>query len=138
MDYKDILEFVKQNPVCNIATCEGSQPRTRAFLTNIINDKFYFTTSALKSAGRQIQANPKSELCYLAPDFSKMLRIKTLLKIVDDKKLKQYLIDNRDYLKGMKADDPDFMLFTLENPEAHFWTIKDNMKEDKIKRINFQ
>ena len=137
MNYNDILEFVKQNPICNLATCEGTQAHTRAFVTNIIDGRFYFTTSALKSVGKQIMSNPKSELCYQNSDFSRMLRITTTIKITDDKKIKQYLIDNREYLKDMDINDPDFMLFTIENSTAHFWSIENNLKEDDIEKIHF-
>lgn len=135
MNYKDILDFVSQNPVCTIATASDNQPHVRAFLTNIIDDKFYFTTSSNKEVGKQILKNQKSELCYLSSDFSKMLRIKTTIKIIDDKKMKQHLIDTRDYLKYFSADDETFILFTLSNSEASFWTLEDNMKEDKVDKF---
>ena len=137
MDYKDILEFVTQYPVCNIATVEENQPYVRAFLTNIIDGKFYFTTSSSKNVGKQIKTNPKSQLCYLSSDFSRMLRITTTINIIDDKKIKQYLIDNRDYLKGFSVDDEEFVLFTLVDSRATFWTISDNLKEDKLEVIEF-
>jgi len=137
MNYHNIVEFIKQNPICNIATCQGEQPHTRAFLTNIIDDKFYFTTSSTKSVGKQIQHNSKSELCYLKADFSKMLRIETNLKIIDDKNIKQHLIDTKDYLKGFDRDDPTFLLFTLCDSKATFWNIEDNLKEKDIATIIF-
>ena len=135
MNYKDILDFASQNPVCTIATASDNQPHVRVFLTNIIDDKFYFTTSSNKEVGKQILKNQKSELCYLSSDFSKMLRIKTTIKIIDDKKMKQHLIDTRDYLKYFSADDETFILFTLSNSEASFWTLEDNMKEDKVDKF---
>ncbi len=137
MDYKDILEFVTQNPVCTIATCRENEPHVRAFLTNIIDDQFYFTTSSHKNVGVEILQNQKSELCYLAPDFSKMLRINTTLDIVDDKKIKQHLIETREYLKGFSAEDENFILFRLSNSKATFWSLENNMREDTLERIAF-
>jgi len=137
MDYKDILEFITQNPVCTIATCEDSQPHVRGFLTNIIDDKFYFTTSSHKNVGKQILKNQKSELCYMSSDFSKMLRITTTLNILDDKEIKQHLIDTREYLKGFSVDDEEFILFTLSDSQATFWSLENNMKENELEKISF-
>jgi uncharacterized pyridoxamine 5'-phosphate oxidase family protein len=137
MNYNDILEFVTKNPVCTLATSLENQPHVRAFLTNIIDDKFYFTTSLNKNVGLEIQKNRLSQLCYLSADFSTMLRIKTILKILDDRDMKQHLIDTKDYLKHFSADDPSFVLFTLSNSEATFWTLENNMREDKLERIVF-
>jgi uncharacterized pyridoxamine 5'-phosphate oxidase family protein len=137
MDYKNVLEFVTQNPVCTIATCKNNEPHVRAFLSNIIEGKIYFTTSAQKRVGKQILQNQKSELCYLSADFSSMLRITTNIKILDDKTLKQHLIDTRDYLKGFSVDDEAFMLFTLSDSKATFWALADNLKEEALEVIAF-
>ena len=137
MSYHDIIAFVAQNPVCTIATVEQDQPHVRGFLTNIIEDKIYFTTSLDKKVGKQIKQNQKSELCYLSPDFSTMLRITTTLEILDDKKIKQHLIDNREYLKHFDVNDPSFILFTLSNSQATFWKLEDNLKEDSLEKFFF-
>ncbi len=137
MNYNDILEFVTKNPVCTLATSTGNQPHVRAFLTNIIDDKFYFTTSLNKNVGLEIQKNQLSQLCYLSADFSTMLRIETTLKLLDDKEMKQHLIDTKDYLKYFSADDASFVLFTLSNSKATFWRLENNMKEDEIEKIMF-
>ncbi len=141
MEYKDVLEFITCNPVCTIATCTAkvneNTPHVRAFLTNIIDGRFYFTTSVKKRVGQQILLNKKSELCYLSADFSKMLRIATTLEILDDKNIKQHLIDTREYLKGFSVEDEEFMLFTLSNSKATFWTLADNLREDELEIIEF-
>ena len=45
-----------------------------------------------------------------------------------DKKIKQYLIDNREYLKNFDVNEPSFILFTLSNSQATFWILADNLK----------
>lgn len=137
MTHQDILDFVAQNPICSFATTDKEQPRVRAFLSNIIENQIYFTSSTHKSVGKQILKNQKVELCYLASDFSKMLRITTTIKLVDNKKMKQDFIDERDYLKEFSADDPSFLLLTLSNSVARFWTLGDNMKEDEVEEVLF-
>ena len=137
MTYQEMITFITQNPVCTIATMDGDQPHVRAFLSNIIDEKIYFTTSLEKQVGVQISKNQKSELCYLNGDSSVMLRVTTVLEILDDKVLKQYLIDNRPYLKHFHVDDPSFILFTLSHSRARFWRLEDNMKEDGLEVLGF-
>jgi len=59
MNYTNILEFIQQSPVCTLATSRDNQPRVRAFLTNVIDGKLYFTTSADKNVGSEILENQK-------------------------------------------------------------------------------
>ena len=50
MSYEDVLAFVKENPVCFIATIDGDQPRVRGFLTVLFGEgKLYFTTGTMKN-----------------------------------------------------------------------------------------
>jgi len=63
MNYEKIITFVTQNPVCTLATSTDNKPRNRAFLTNIINNKIYFTTSLDKNVGKEILENRKIALC---------------------------------------------------------------------------
>jgi len=137
MTYNKIIEFITQNPVCTIATVDREQPHVRAFLTNIIDNKIYFTTSLDKQVGQQISKNQKSELCYLSPDFSLMLRITTTVDILDDKMIKQHLIDTKPYLQHFNVDDPTFILFTLSQSKARFWSLEDNLKEDGLEILEF-
>lgn len=133
-----ILAFITQNPVCTLATAEGDQPHVRGFLSNIIDGKLYFTSSTAKAVGRQLRANAKVELCYLSQDFMTMLRIRTVMKEVDDRGVKQRLIEMREYLAHFCADDPTFMLLAPVNGEAWFWTLADNLREAAIERVPFQ
>lgn len=137
MNYQDIIEFVTANPACSLATSENGKPYNRGFLTNIIDNKIYFTSSTFKNVGRQLQNNPNIQLCYFSQDFTKMLRISGTVDFIDSLETKQYLIDNRDYLKGFKADDETFLLFTLKDAEATLWTLADNMKEKDLTIVKF-
>lgn len=136
MSKHDVMAFVKANPACTIATVEGDQPRVRGFLAvTFDDDRIYFTTGAAKNVYRQLSKNPKVELCFLTPEFGTMLRISGEMEVVEDREKKRTLIDERDYLKGFKADDPAFILLRLANGKARFWTIESNMKEDELEVI---
>ncbi len=137
---EDVLTFVKENPVCFIATTDGDQPRVRGFLTVLFNDgNIYFTTGTMKNVYTQLSRNPKIELCYCSKDFRTMLRIAGKIEIIEDREKKQRLLNERDYLKsfGGKVDDPRFILLRLSHGKARFWTIQQNMREKEIPVIEF-
>lgn len=137
MTRSDVMEFVRQNPICHIATMDGTQPRVRAFAAIVFEDeKIYFTTGAMKSVWAQLQANPRVELCWCTPDYTKMLRISGEMEEVDDRAKKQHLIDGRDYLKGIKADDAWFKLLRIKEGKARFWTMADNTKESALPAVD--
>ncbi|MBI5025958.1 MAG: pyridoxamine 5'-phosphate oxidase family protein [Nitrospirae bacterium] len=138
MSYKDVLVFAKENPVCFLATMDGDQPHVRAFLSVFFDDdKIYFTTGAMKNVFKQLSKNPKVEICYCSQDFSRMMRITGEFEIIDDRAKKQKLIDERDYLKRFKADDPQFILLRLSHGKARFWTLANNLRENELNIIEF-
>ncbi len=58
-----VLEFLRENPVFQLATVEGDQPRVRPFGFHMVeNGKLYFITGAHKDVCHQLKANPKFEL----------------------------------------------------------------------------
>ena len=136
--YADVIDFIKKNPVCTLATVEGDQPRVRGFFTVFFDDGgIYFTTGAPKDVYKQMTKNPKVELCYLTPGFGIMLRIAGVIEFVDDRAKKQTLIDEKSYLKDFTADSPEFILLQLPHGTARFWTITDNMREKDARVIEF-
>ncbi len=138
MEYSDVIDFVTANPVFSIATSDRGRPRVRAFLTVLFDDGLiHFTTSLKKEVGRQLAADPRVELCYCAPDFSRMLRIEAEVEELDDREKKARLVAERDYLKGVDPDDPTFKLMRITHGAARFWTMADNLREGEIPAIHF-
>ena len=59
-----VFEFLKDCGVYYLATVEGDQPRVRPFGTvNIFEDKLYIQMGKVKSVSKQIEKNPKVEIC---------------------------------------------------------------------------
>lgn len=140
MTYDDVLAFVRENPVCFIATIDGDQPRVRGFLAVLFNDgNIYFTTGTMKRVYDQLVKNPKVEMCFFSRDFAKTLRISGKIEMIDDREKKQQLLNERDYLTsfGGKVDDPRFILLRLSHGRAFFWTMAQNMRESEIPVIEF-
>jgi pyridoxamine 5'-phosphate oxidase len=141
MTYEDLARFIGENPVCSIATMDGDQPRVRKFLTILYEGEPgpWFTTGTMKSVGRQLEKNPKVELCYVSPDFATMLRVTGIVEFVDDMEKKRQLYAERDYLKAAfdNPADPAYKLLHIAHGSAKFWSLADNMKEDSLEVIEF-
>ena len=140
MDLSDVYEFANTNPLCYLATAEGDQPRVRAFLMWYAADKgFYFETFASKDVAKQLKANPKCEVCYYATERGSMMRASGRAVFLDDMKLKKKLIVDQPYLKKIVSgpEDPELLIFRVQEGEAWFWTIEDNGVEKESERIKF-
>jgi len=144
VDLQEVIEFANQNPVCYVATTEGSQPRVRAFLMWFADKTgFYFHTGAPKRVYGQLVNNSKVEVCFFAPGPSpgtgKMLRVTGEIKFVGDPDLKKRLVDERPFLKamGLGYKDPNLVVFSVYTGEAHFWTMENNMRESEIETVKF-
>jgi len=61
---EEVLQFLKKCETYYLATVDGDQPRVRPFGTiNIFENKLYIQTGKSKNVSKQIQANPKVEIC---------------------------------------------------------------------------
>ncbi|MEG6584850.1 pyridoxamine 5'-phosphate oxidase family protein [Dendrosporobacter sp. 1207_IL3150] len=61
---KEVYDFLKKCNTYYLATVDGDQPRVRPFGTvNIYEDKLYILTGKDKNASKQMQVNPKIEIC---------------------------------------------------------------------------
>ena len=127
MDFKSAIEFTSRNPICYLGTIEGDQPRVRPLMMLFADPEgFYFTTRASKQVFKQIKENPKVEFCFFDPRTSEVLRISGEVDIVDDRKLKEKILRERDYLQEMieTADDPDFIIFRIPHGQGKFWDME--------------
>lgn len=105
---KEIYEFLKECGTYFLATCEGDQPRVRAFGTiNIFEDKLYIQTGKSKDVSKQIENNPKVEICGLLKDESKWIRVTGVLKRDDRVIAKKSMLDSYPNLRGMYDENDD-------------------------------
>lgn len=105
---KEIYEFLKECGTYFLATCEGDQPRVRAFGTiNIFEDKLYIQTGKSKNVSKQIENNPKVEICGLLKDESKWIRVTGVLERDDRVIAKKSMLDSYPNLRGMYDENDD-------------------------------
>lgn len=137
MDLADCIKFANDNPVCFIATTEGDQPRVRAFGMWYADETgFYFQTGKPKPCCRQLENNPKTEVCYYAPDHSgipgPMLRVAGKTEFVDDLAMKEKLLNQRPFLQAMGItgpDDPNLIIFKISSGECRYWSMDANFQQ---------
>ena len=88
----EVYEFLKKCETYYLATVEGDQPRVRPFGTiDIFEDKLYIQTGKSKEVSKQIQKNPKVELCAFAD--GKWLRVSGELVRDDRYEPKAHMLD---------------------------------------------
>jgi pyridoxamine 5'-phosphate oxidase len=142
MNVKDCIKFATENPICYLATAVGDQPRVRAFLLWYADESgFYFVPLAQKEVTKQLQQNPKVELCFFnnpadATDW-KQMRLTGEIEFLEDEETLEKAYENRSFLDPLLGFSvrPLLRPFRISTGEAHFWTLADNLKESEITRI---
>jgi pyridoxamine 5'-phosphate oxidase len=139
MSFKDCIDFANEIHTSYFATVEGDQPRVRAIGLWFADESgFYFQTETVKAFNSQLEKNKKVEFCMVKE--MKVLRVTGEVEFLKDLSLKERIIKERPFLKGLGIDKPDnplLVVFRVPRGEAYFWTMADNMKESGITRIKF-
>jgi pyridoxamine 5'-phosphate oxidase len=145
MNFQDCLQFANKCRTVFIATMDGIRPRVRPLALQFADERgFYFQTEPVKSFYAQLKANKEVELCFYDSEdggLGRVMRVSGEVQFVDDLQLKAKLLEERPFFKALgiqKPDDPLFALFRVNNGEAFFWTMADNMKESEIEKITFE
>lgn len=120
---KEVFDFLKECNMFYLATCEGDQPRVRPFgALNIFEDKLYIQTGKVKNVSKQMQKNPKVEIC--ACKGPKWVRIEAKVIRDDRFEAKKDMIDNNPALKAMyNPEDDNTEVLYLEGVIATFYAF---------------
>lgn len=103
---QEVYEFIKKCGTYYLATVEGDQPRVRPFGTIMLfEDKLYIQTGKVKEVSKQIQANPKAELCGFAEGA--WIRLAGTLVRDDRIEAKTQMLEEHPSLKAMYSADDD-------------------------------
>ena len=140
MDIKDCIKFTNENILCYLATAADNQPHVRALGFWFADETgFYFQTGSVKSFYEELKRNPKTEVCFYkhSNTTGTMLRISGEVEFVEDKKLKEKVLNDRPFLKsfGLTIESPGLIIFRIAHGKAHFWTMETNLKPKEF--INF-
>lgn len=117
---KKVYDFIKKCGTYYLATVDGDQPRVRPFGTILLfEDKLYIQTGKSKDVSKQIQANPKAEICCFAEGT--WLRVAGELVRDERKEVKKAMLDDYPELRGMYSeDDANTEVLYFKNATATF------------------
>ena len=116
----EVYEFLKKCKTYYLATVEDSQPRVRPFGTvNVFEGKLYIQTGKSKEVSKQIQKNPKVEICCF--DGQTWCRLAGELVRDDRIEAKEAMLEKYPELKAMySASDDNTEVLYFKNAEATF------------------
>lgn len=134
MQKEQLFQLMNENPAFHLATMDGDQPRVRGMLLyRADEDGIIFHTASTKDVYKQIQANPKVELCFQGQGIQ--VRVSGTLERIDDENLRNeiYQHPTRKFLQAWKEQGVDSILeiFRLKNGTAVTWTMDTNFEEKK-------
>ncbi len=120
---REVYEFLKKCQTYYLATVEGDQPRVRPFGTiDWFEDKLYIQTGKVKDVSKQMQQNPKIELC--AFDGERWLRVAATAVRDDRVEAKAHMLDAYPQLKGRySATDDNTEVLYLKDITATFYSF---------------
>ena len=97
---EEVYRFLKEAETYYLATVDKDQPRVRPFGTaDIFEGKLYIQTGKSKDVSKQIQANPKVEICAFKD--GRWLRVAGTLVRDDRIEAKAHMLDEHPSLKAM-------------------------------------
>ena len=103
---QEVFEFIKNCKTYYLATVDGDQPRVRPFGTILLfEDKLYIQTGKVKDVSKQLQANPKAEICCF--DGQQWLRVSGKLIRDDRVEPKKAMLDAHPNLRAMYSETDD-------------------------------
>ena len=130
MDVKDCFKFATENPVCYVATADGDQPRVRTFYLWYADESgFYFVTIAGKDVVKQLQQNPKAEVCFFnnaaGPADWKQMRVTGEIEFLEDEESLEKAYQNRSFLDTYVGFSlkPYVKPCRMAKGEVQFWTL---------------
>ena len=129
---KEVYEFLKKCGTYYLATVDGDQPRVRPFGTvNIFEDKLYIQTGKVKEVSKQIQKNPKVEIC----GFTEGTWVRVAGELVRDDRIeaKKSMLDAYPSLQNMySAEDDNTEVLYFKNATATFSSFTDAPRSVKF------
>jgi uncharacterized pyridoxamine 5'-phosphate oxidase family protein len=129
---QEVYEFLKKCGVYYLATVEDDQPRVRPFGTiDLFEDKLYIQTGKVKDVSKQLQKNPKAEIC--AFNGQAWIRVSGKLIRDDRTEAKAHMLDSYPNLKDRySADDDNTEVLYFEDATAVISSFTDAPKTIKF------
>ena len=129
---KEVQEFLKECGAYYLATIDGDQPRVRPFGTaEIFEEKLYIQTGKKKDVSKQIEKNPKVEICAFKD--GKWLRVSATLVRDERIEAKKDMLDKNPDLRRMyNENDDNTIVLYFEEAEATIYSFTESPKVIKF------
>ena len=126
---QEVYDFLKNCGTYYLATVEGDQPRVRPFGTvDIYEGKLYIQTGKVKNVSKQLQINPKAEICAFAD--GKWVRVTGNLVRDERREVKEHMLNAYPHLKAMySADDDNTEVLYFQDAVAVFSSFTEPPRE---------
>ena len=113
-----VISFLDNAGTYYLATVEGDQPRVRPFGTALVyNDKLYIQTGKVKDVSKQLNANPKAEICAFKDGT--WIRISGELIEDETRTVKTLMLEKMPQLRGMyNEDDGNMQMLYFKNAKV--------------------
>lgn len=120
---QEVYDFLKKCSTYYLATVEGNQPRVRPFGTvDIFEDRLYIQTGKVKSVSRQMEVNPRIEIC--AFDGGNWIRVQATAVPDDRHAAKKHMLDAYPSLRGRYSEeDGNTQVLYLKDATATFYSF---------------
>ena len=117
---REVFDFLKKAGIFYIATMDGDQPRVRPFgAVDVFEDKLYIQSGKRKAVSKQIEKNPKVEICAFMD--GKWLRLSGELVEDDRREARKHMLDAYPSLRAMyNEDDGNTLVLYFRNARAVF------------------
>ena len=116
------LETIRKAKFPMMATVDDGQPRVRP-VSPVRTDGFTIYVASLRSSGKtaELEACPRTELCYLSDDHDQV-RITGPCLLVTDAVVRQSIWDSNPLLRAYLGtiDNPQFVLYVVEPERVRF------------------
>ncbi|MBN2033340.1 MAG: pyridoxamine 5'-phosphate oxidase family protein [Deltaproteobacteria bacterium] len=133
---KEIISFIKTNPICCLATVEGDTPHVRPVGVYKADEReILIQVSTVKGMYRELAENPKVELCFNGN--GKMVRVSGMAEFVEDQALKEEVVKARPFLKPL-VDAHGWVaikIFRMTNPVATVWSMATNFEPKEFIKL---
>ena len=122
---EEVYRFLKEAGTYYLATIDGDQARVRPFGTaDLFEGKLYIQTGKKKDVSKQIQANPKVDICAFMNGT--WLRVAGTLVRDDRVEAKAHMLDEHPSLKAMySAEDDNTEVLYFKDATATFSSFTD-------------
>jgi pyridoxamine 5'-phosphate oxidase len=131
MNNTQILEFLNLNPICFLATVDEDQPKVRCMVMyKADHNGLVFYTGDFKELYKQLQANPKVEICFISSDQRKQIRVCGEAEFLEELSIKEEIVNAHPFLKPriQKQGLEQLIVFRVKHCKAALWSMATNFE----------